>query len=80
MKSATVRELRNNYAKVLGWVGRGEEVAVTRRGRVVAKVVPATAAPAKVDWRQSAAHHRRAWTRTLTAAESASILADNQGA
>ncbi len=26
MKTATVRELRNNYSKVLKWVAKGEEV------------------------------------------------------
>ena len=39
MKTASVRELRNNYAQVLRWVSAGEEVAVTCRGKVVAKVV-----------------------------------------
>ena len=40
MKSTTVRELRNNYSRVLKWVSKGEEVEVTRRGKVVAKVIP----------------------------------------
>lgn len=80
MKSTTVRELRNNYSKVLKWVAKGEEVEVTRRGKVVAKVVPAEAAkPTKVDWTQSAALNRPAWSTTLTAQQSAVILADSQG-
>ena len=44
MRTTTVRELRNNYAQVLKWVAKGEEVEVTRRGKVVAKVVPPVAA------------------------------------
>ena len=79
MKSTTVRELRNNYSKVLGWVAKGEEVEVTRRGKVVAKVVPPVGPKTKVDWAQSAAFTRQAWTNTLTAKKSSAILADSQG-
>jgi prevent-host-death family protein len=80
MKTTTVRELRNNCAQVIRWVGKGEEVEVTRRGKVVARVVPAAAAKVTaVDWSQSAAHHRPAWGRALTAKESAALLADSQG-
>lgn len=80
MKTTTVRELRNNYSKVLLWVAKGEEVEVTRRGKVVAKVVPPTPPKgAKVDWTQSAAFTRPPSTRVLTAEESAAILAESQG-
>ncbi len=40
MKTTTVRELRNNYARVLKWVSSGHKIQVTRRGKVVAKVIP----------------------------------------
>ena len=80
MKTTTVRELRNNYSKVLQWVSKGEEVEITRRGKVVAKVVPPIPATArKVDWAQSAALTRPSWRNRLTAKESAAILADSQG-
>jgi len=83
MMTSTVRELRNHYSKVLRWVGSGREVQVTRRGKIIAKLVPAAsaaaAAPAKINWSQSAALLRRAWGRRLSAAESESILAESQG-
>lgn len=80
MKTTTVRELRNNYSKVLKWVSKGEEVEVTRRGKIVARVVPPPALKtAQVDWSKSAALNRRAWSNPLTADESALILADSQG-
>jgi prevent-host-death family protein len=79
MKSTSVRELRNNYSKVLSWVAKGEEVEVTRRGKVVAKMVPPVGPKTKVDWAQSAALTRSAWANTLTVKESAAILTDNQG-
>lgn len=80
MKSTTVRELRNNYSKVLKWVSKGEEVEVTRRGKVVAKVVPPLrASPSEVDWANSAALNRKPWSAALTAEQSAAILHDSQG-
>lgn len=80
MKSTTVRELRNNYSKVLKWISKGEEVEVTRRGKVVAKVVPpAPAAPMQVDWTKSAALNRKPWAASLTSEQSAAILAESQG-
>ncbi len=40
MKTATVRELRNRYSTVLKWIDAGEEVAISRRGVVIARLVP----------------------------------------
>ena len=40
MKTATIREVQHNLAEVLSCVARGEEVAVLRRGKMVAKLVP----------------------------------------
>ncbi len=80
MKTATVRELRNHYSRVLKWVSLGEEVEVTRRGKVVARVVPVpTVKKRAVDWSQSAALTRQPWSKTLTAKESSAILAESQG-
>jgi antitoxin (DNA-binding transcriptional repressor) of toxin-antitoxin stability system len=41
MKTATVRDLRNNFARVSRWLRAGEEVTITRRGEVMGKLVPA---------------------------------------
>ena len=79
MKTASVRELRNNYAKVLRWVENGEEVEVTRRGAVIAKVVPAATAVRELDWSDSAALGEMRWSKTLTAKQSSEILAESQG-
>lgn len=40
MKTATIRQLRNDFGSVLHWVACGEEVTVTRRKRPVATLVP----------------------------------------
>jgi prevent-host-death family protein len=79
MKKTTIRELRNNYSRVLRWVSAGEEVQVTRRGTIVAKVVPPQPmAAGKLDWKESAAFNRVDWSHKLSAAESAAVLADSQ--
>jgi len=78
MKTTTVRELRNHSSRVLKWVSIGEEVEVTRRGKVVARVVPAAVgSKSSIDWAQSAALNRRPWSTGLTAAESSSFLAES---
>ena len=40
MKTATIRQMRNDFGSVLHWVSCGEEVTVTRRKRPVAMIVP----------------------------------------
>jgi len=55
MKIATVRQLRNESRAVLGWVEAGEEVQISKRGKIIARLVPEKAKPKKVDWTKSAA-------------------------
>lgn len=40
MKTASVRELRQNFPRVMAWIADGEEVAVTMRRKVVARLIP----------------------------------------
>jgi len=40
MKTASVRDLRQDFPRVLAWVRAGEEVAITLRRRAVARLVP----------------------------------------
>lgn len=79
MKTATVRTLRNDYAKLLRRVETGEEIAISRRGRVVARLVPARSGPVRVDWIASAASRLPRPGKSLTAAASAKVRAESQG-
>jgi antitoxin (DNA-binding transcriptional repressor) of toxin-antitoxin stability system len=80
MKTATVRDLRNNYKSVLSWVEGGEEVKISRRGKVIARLVPEKPKPQKVDWSQSAAFKLdRSKMKMLTAEDSAAIIAESRG-
>ena len=45
MKTASVADLRNRFPSVFRWIEAGETVELTKRGRVVARIVPAP--PAK---------------------------------
>jgi prevent-host-death family protein len=45
MKTATVRDLRNRFARVAAWIDEGEQVQITKSGKPFARLVPAP--PAK---------------------------------
>jgi antitoxin (DNA-binding transcriptional repressor) of toxin-antitoxin stability system len=81
MKTATVRDLRNRYSAVLKWIEAGEEVSITRRGVVIARLVPEVRRSTEsVDWEQSAAFRRnRQGEYTLTEEESRRLLDANKG-
>ena len=40
MKTASVRQLRQEFAHVLHWIENGEEVQITKRRRIVARLTP----------------------------------------
>lgn len=40
MKTASVRDLRQNFPRVMAWINDGEQVAVTMRRKVIARLVP----------------------------------------
>lgn len=42
MKTASVQQVPQKWAQILEWVAAGEEVELTEKEKVVAKVVPAT--------------------------------------
>ena len=43
MKTATIRDLRYNFPQVEAWLSGGEEIELTKRGRVVGRIVPGAA-------------------------------------
>jgi len=80
MKTATVRTLRNDYAKLLRRVETGEEISIARRGRIVARLVPAHGSKARVDWAASAAHGLPRSGKPLAASVSTKLRHESQGA
>lgn len=43
MKTANVADLRNNFALIAGWIADGETVAIQKRGKPFARIIPAQA-------------------------------------
>jgi prevent-host-death family protein len=41
MKTASIREVRHDFSRILEWVANGEEVAITKRHKTVARLLPA---------------------------------------
>ncbi len=81
MKTATVRDLRNRYTSLLSWIGAGEEIVITQRGKAIARLVPEQdGSSKKVDWSQSPAVKRdRSRERVLTAEESLELIHEAGG-
>lgn len=40
MKTATIRDLRNEFARLSKWLEKGESVQILKRGKPFARVVP----------------------------------------
>jgi prevent-host-death family protein len=82
MKTATVRELRNRYTQLLEWIGAGEEIVITQRGKRIARLCPergSQSSPA-ISWLESAALRRdRTQEMSLSAEESANLISDASG-
>ena len=41
MRTASVGEVRHDFSRILGWVADGEEVAITKHRKTVARLLPA---------------------------------------
>lgn len=50
MRQASVRQLQHNLKGVMRWVDHGEEVQITRRDQVIARLVPDTQPKKKIKW------------------------------
>jgi prevent-host-death family protein len=81
MKTATVRDLRNRYTLLLDWIGAGEEIVITQRGKAIARLIPEQERAAQeVDWSESPAVKRdRSNARMLSAEESLDIIHEASG-
>jgi antitoxin (DNA-binding transcriptional repressor) of toxin-antitoxin stability system len=81
MKTASVRQLRTEFPKVLAWVNAGQEVAITRRRKVVANLTPAGDAPKKKPVRPDfKARLKAIYGEAVIPVETmAELLAENKG-
>ncbi len=47
MKTATVREVRQNFGRLLDWINSGEEITITMHRKAVARITPLAQVKAK---------------------------------
>lgn len=40
MKTASVRDLRQNFPRIMGWLDEGSEILITHRRQAIAKLIP----------------------------------------
>jgi len=73
MKTATVADLRNHFRRISAWIEDGEPVAILKRGKLFAKLVPAPEVRPgnKVDFK---AQRKRIWGRRVFSSEEAQAM------
>jgi len=79
MKLATVRDLRNRFARVFSWIEEGERVAVSRRGRVIATLVPARRPLGRVEWPDFVARLQADWPDGVPGKPLSELIPDGRG-
>lgn len=79
MKTATVREIRHEFGRVLGWVEDGEQVEITKRKRVVARLVPVKPKAKKVEWPDFEARLKKLFPKSVNGKLASEILHEARG-
>jgi antitoxin (DNA-binding transcriptional repressor) of toxin-antitoxin stability system len=74
-----VREIHHDFGRVLAWIENGEEVEITKNGRVVARMVPAKAELGKLNWPDLAARRTRTFPDGLKGKPVSEIVAEGRG-
>jgi prevent-host-death family protein len=59
MRTATVTQLQRNLGEILRSIDKGEEVEITRRNRVVAKLIPTQDSNLVIRWPDFLARARK---------------------
>ena len=80
MRTATVRELRNEFPRIEAWVHEGESINISKRGKIIATLIPASGVAAPRQPRPKVdimARLRETWGgRVLTLEQVESMRAD----
>jgi prevent-host-death family protein len=80
MRTATVRQVRHDFGTVLKLVEDGEEIAITKRGHVVARLCPPPRSrPHKATMPDFAARLKRTFGNKVLPATGADLVAADRG-
>ncbi len=77
MKTASIREVRHDFGRILEWVAAGEEVSITKRNETVARLLPVRrkkASPARMP--DVAARLKKVFGRKVVSDKAASALVE----
>lgn len=78
MKTATVRELRNDFPRIEAWVHEGESVSISKRGKVIATLIPASSTAQAVQKVDIMARLRKNWGERVFTMEEVKAMRDDE--
>jgi prevent-host-death family protein len=78
MKTATVRQVQHHLSEVLQSVEDGEEVLITKRGRVIAKIVPTRDKPRVPVWPDFVQRSTRIWGKRVRGKSLSAIILEQR--
>lgn len=81
MKTVTVRELRNEFPRIEAWVQEGESIHISKRGKVIATLVPAaagTGAGGKIAKPDIMARLRETWGGRVFSADEVAAMREDE--
>lgn len=78
MKTFSIMETQHNLARVLREMEAGHAVGITRRNKLVARLVP-PAGPADVEWPDFVGRAREVWGGDWQGSSSDELLDDSRG-
>jgi len=78
MKTTTIQQVPEQWAQILEWLASDEEVLVTRNDRIIARIVPATAASAP-DAPDFLARSQAVWGASPAGQPLSAIVHDSRG-
>lgn len=79
MPTTTVRELRNDFARVSLWIANGEAVTVTKDGKPFALLTPIPAGKKTTKWPDLAARLRRNFPEGVPGKPASEIISEGRG-
>jgi antitoxin (DNA-binding transcriptional repressor) of toxin-antitoxin stability system len=79
MKTATVREIRHDFGRVLTWIEEGEQVEITKRKRVVARLVPVKIKAKEFKWPDFAARRKKTFPNGIKGKPVSEIVDEGRG-
>ncbi|MFN0126012.1 MAG: type II toxin-antitoxin system Phd/YefM family antitoxin [Verrucomicrobiales bacterium] len=78
MKTFSIMEVQHNLSRVLREVAAGHEVGITRRKKLVARLLPPAEEPA-VDWPDFGSRARGVWGDGWVGATSDALVDESRG-